>query len=100
MSRIEVDKSNGTVKVFSPPGELVAFFPATVGSEQPAPSALTGGSSDAYPNYRKILTKGVKSKQPFTIKPGPSNPVGSYWIGLSAEGYGIHGTPDPSKVSK
>jgi lipoprotein-anchoring transpeptidase ErfK/SrfK len=26
--------------------------------------------------------------------------VGSYWIGLSAEGYGIHGTPNPSKVSK
>jgi lipoprotein-anchoring transpeptidase ErfK/SrfK len=22
------------------------------------------------------------------------------WIGLSAEGYGIHGTPDPSKVGK
>jgi len=26
--------------------------------------------------------------------------VGLVWIGLSREGYGIHGTPDPSKVSK
>jgi lipoprotein-anchoring transpeptidase ErfK/SrfK len=26
--------------------------------------------------------------------------VGSYWIGLSAEGIGIHGTSNPSKVSK
>ena len=26
--------------------------------------------------------------------------MGSYWIGLSAEGYGIHGTPEPSKVGK
>jgi lipoprotein-anchoring transpeptidase ErfK/SrfK len=42
----------------------------------------------------------VKSTKPFTIKPGPNNPAGSYWIGLSAEGYGIHGTPNPSKVSK
>ena len=32
--------------------------------------------------------------------PGPNNPVGSYWIGLSAEGYGIHGTPNPSIVGK
>ncbi|MGA7345788.1 MAG: L,D-transpeptidase, partial [Pseudolabrys sp.] len=32
--------------------------------------------------------------------PGPNSPVGLVWIGLSAEGYGIHGTPDPSKVSK
>ena len=32
--------------------------------------------------------------------PGPNNPAGSYWIGLSAEGYGIHGTADASRVSK
>jgi lipoprotein-anchoring transpeptidase ErfK/SrfK len=105
VGRIEIDKSIGTVRVFTPSGELVAFFPATVGSEEkPAPSGtLKVVSSDANPNYRynpAYKFKGVKSKQPFTIKPGPNNPVGSYWIGLSAEGYGIHGTPDPSKVSK
>jgi lipoprotein-anchoring transpeptidase ErfK/SrfK len=22
------------------------------------------------------------------------------WIGLSGEGYGVHGTPEPSKISK
>ena len=62
-----------------------------------------GRSVDANPNYRynpDYKFKGVRSKQPFTIKPGPNNPVGAYWIGLSAEGYGIHGTPEPSKVSK
>jgi lipoprotein-anchoring transpeptidase ErfK/SrfK len=26
--------------------------------------------------------------------------VGSYWIGLSGEGYGLHGTPNPAKISK
>jgi lipoprotein-anchoring transpeptidase ErfK/SrfK len=60
-------------------------------------------SADANPNYRynpDYKFKGVKSKEAFTIKPRPNNPVGSYWIGLSAEGYGIHGTPNPSKVSK
>jgi len=105
VGRIEVDKSSGIVRVFTPSGELVAFFPATVGSEEkPAPSGtLKVVSSDAHPNYRynpDYKFKGVKSKQPFTIKPGPNNPVGTYWIGLSAEGYGIHGTPDPSKVGK
>jgi lipoprotein-anchoring transpeptidase ErfK/SrfK len=44
--------------------------------------------------------KGAKSKEAFTIKPGPNNPAGSFWIGLSAEGYGIHGTPDPSEIGK
>jgi lipoprotein-anchoring transpeptidase ErfK/SrfK len=44
--------------------------------------------------------KGVHSNKPFTIKPGPNNPVGTVWISLSAEGCGIHGTPEPGKVSK
>jgi lipoprotein-anchoring transpeptidase ErfK/SrfK len=32
------------------------------------------------------------------IPPGPNNPVGSIWIDLSKEHYGIHGTPEPSKI--
>jgi lipoprotein-anchoring transpeptidase ErfK/SrfK len=105
VGRIEVDKSRQTVKVFAPSGELAAFFPATVGSEEkPTPDGtLKVVSADANPNYRynpEYKFKGVKSKVAFTIKPGPNNPVGSFWIGLSAEGFGIHGTPNPSKVSK
>jgi lipoprotein-anchoring transpeptidase ErfK/SrfK len=105
VGRIEVDKSRQTVKAFAPTGELVAFFPATVGSdEKPTPAGtLKVVSTDANPNYRynpDYKFKGVKSKEAFTIKPGPNNPAGSYWIGLSAEGYGIHGTADPSRVSK
>jgi len=105
VGRIEVDKSRQTVRAFDPSGALVAFFPATVGSEEkPTPNgSFKVVSTDANPNYRynpDYKFKGVKSKQAFTIRPGPNNPAGSYWIGLSAEGYGIHGTPNPSKVSK
>ena len=105
VGRIEVDKSRQTVKAFASSGELVAFFPATVGSkEKPTPSGtFKVVSADANPNYRynpDYKFKGVKSKEVFTIKPGPNNPAGSFWIGLSAEGYGIHGTPNPSTVSK
>jgi lipoprotein-anchoring transpeptidase ErfK/SrfK len=105
IGRIEVDKSRQTVKAFDQSGALVAFFPATVGSEEkPTPTgSFKVISSDANPTYRynpEYKFKGVKSRRPFTINPGPNSPVGSYWIGLSAEGYGIHGTPNPSKVSK
>ena len=105
IGRIEVDKSRQTVRAFDPSGALIAFFPATVGSdEKPTPTgSLKVVSADANPNYRynpDYQFKGVKTKQAFTIKPGPNNPVGSFWIGLSAEGYGIHGTPNPSKISK
>jgi lipoprotein-anchoring transpeptidase ErfK/SrfK len=105
VGRIEVDKTGQTIRAFDAAGALVAFFPATVGSEEkPTPTgSLKVVSADANPHYRynpDYKFKSVKSTKPFTIKPGPNNPVGSYWIGLSAEGYGIHGTSTPSKVSK
>jgi lipoprotein-anchoring transpeptidase ErfK/SrfK len=105
LTRVEVDKTAQTVKVLGKTGELLAFFPASVGSdEKPTPSGVLKVTSiDARPTYRynpDYKFKGVKSKEAFIIQPGPNNPAGSHWIGLSSESYGFHGTPNPSKVSK
>ena len=32
------------------------------------------------------------------VPPGPGNPLGTRWMGLSASGVGIHGTPDPASI--
>ena len=32
------------------------------------------------------------------IPPGPNNPLGTRWMGLSASGVGIHGTPNPGSI--
>jgi lipoprotein-anchoring transpeptidase ErfK/SrfK len=32
------------------------------------------------------------------IPPGPGNPLGTRWMGLTAPGVGIHGTPDPGSI--
>jgi lipoprotein-anchoring transpeptidase ErfK/SrfK len=104
--RLEIDKTKQTVSVFDRDDKLLAVYPATVGStEKPAPSGrLAVRSISRDPTYRynpEYGFKGVRTDKPFTIKPGPNNPVGLVWIGLTpGEGYGIHGTPDPSKVSK
>jgi lipoprotein-anchoring transpeptidase ErfK/SrfK len=105
IARVDVDKSRQTVKAFDRNDNLIAFFPATVGSEEkPSPNGTFRVTSiDRNPNYRynpKYKFKGVHSNRPFEIKPGPNNPVGNIWIGISAEGYGLHGTPNPGKVSK
>lgn len=34
------------------------------------------------------------------VPPGPKNPLGTRWLGLSAPGYGIHGTNIPSSIGK
>lgn len=103
--RVEVDKTRETVKVFGKDDALLAFFPASVGSEEkPTPSGeLTIVSVQPNPTYRynpKYKFKGVDSDTPFTINPGPNNPVGTVWIGLSEPSYGFHGTAEPSRVSK
>lgn len=35
---------------------------------------------------------------PLTVPPGPNNPLGAYWLGLSVGGVGIHGTNAPSSI--
>ncbi len=37
---------------------------------------------------------------PASVPPGPENPLGDYWIGFSAPGYGIHGTNKPFGVGR
>jgi L,D-transpeptidase ErfK/SrfK len=32
------------------------------------------------------------------VPPGPDNPLGKHWLGLSINGYGIHGTIAPSSI--
>ena len=32
------------------------------------------------------------------IPPGPNNPLGTRWLGLSAPGVGIHGTPSDGSI--
>jgi hypothetical protein len=34
------------------------------------------------------------------VPPGPRNPVGTRWMGLSKHGYGIHGTNEPTSIGK
>ena len=104
-ARVEVDKNRQVVKLFDRSNALIGFYPATVGSEEkPSPTgtlkvtAVNHNPTYGYnPDYH---FKGVHAKKRFEIEPGPNNPVGTVWINLSADGYGIHGTPSPGKVSK
>ena len=41
-------------------------------------------------------SKWAKGQKP--IPPGPNNPLGTRWMGLSAPGVGIHGTPNPASI--
>jgi lipoprotein-anchoring transpeptidase ErfK/SrfK len=104
VDRIEIDKALGQVRAFDKAGVELAVYPATVGStERPAPSGewavRTLAPRPTYTYDPSRLTFG-KPKAKLTIKAGPNNPVGSTWIDLTKDTYGIHGTPDPKLVNK
>ena len=104
-AKIEVLKGDRRVRALAEDGTLLATYPASIGSdEKPAPSGtlkVVGVARN--PDYTydpEYKFKGVKAKEKFTLKPGPNNPVGTVWIDLSEDSYGIHGTPEPDKVGK
>jgi lipoprotein-anchoring transpeptidase ErfK/SrfK len=97
---IVVDKPARNVRAYDKDEKLLAFYPATIGSEEkPAPTGdFKVRRVDWNPDFRygpEFHWKDVKSSRKLTIKPGPNNPVGLVWIDLTAPSYGIHGTAEP-----
>jgi len=102
--RIDVDKSEGSVRAFDAQGALIAYFPATIGSgDNPTPTGTVKVNGVARnPDYvydPAKLSYGDLDRR-VVVKPGPNNPVGVVWIDLDKPSYGIHGTPDPHLVGK
>jgi len=105
VTRIVADKTKKEVYAYDGSGKLVAAYPATIGSaDTPSPTGTHAVSRIALdPNYTynpNINFKQGQNDKILTVPPGPNGPVGSVWIALDKPTYGIHGTPDPSKIGK
>ncbi|WP_349434920.1 L,D-transpeptidase [Pararhizobium sp. A13] len=105
VSRIIADKYRKQVFAYDEAGTLIAAYPATIGSsDTPSPSGTVQVDRIAFdPGYTynpKINFKQGENDKVLTLQPGPNGPVGTVWIALSKPTYGIHGTPEPSKIGK
>lgn len=90
--------------LFNSKNKMIASFPATIGSsDTPSPTGTHTVKNIApnpwYGYSPKNFVQGNNMK-PLSLPPGPNNPVGNMWIGLSKPSFGIHGTPNPSLISK
>lgn len=103
--RIEADKRNGQVRAYAEDGELIAVYPATIGSQEtPSPSGTHKVKGVARtPTYtydpERNFQQGDNTEK-LILPEGPNNPVGTVWIDLTEPTYGIHGTPEPSLIDK
>lgn len=104
VTRIVVDKGDSAVRAYGQDGALLAFYPATIGStERPAPSGqltVVGVAREPDYTYDPERVSYDRGDRKLVVAAGPNNPVGSVWIELSRDTYGIHGTPEPEEIAK
>lgn len=104
-AKVIVDKSDSTVSLADAAGNVYAQYPASTGSENdPLPIGdwkINGVAKNPVFHYNpKLFWDANPKHSKAKIPAGPNNPVGTVWVDLSKEHYGIHGTPEPSRISK
>ena len=105
VGRVVVDADDLSVTALAADGHVLARYPASVGSEHdPLPRGdwlVTGVAKEPPFHYNPdLFWDADPAHAKATLAPGPNNPVGVVWIALSREHYGIHGTPEPSRIGK
>lgn len=101
---ILIDKSERVLYVLDAGKRPVAGFPISIGNEKndPLPVGTMAIKNEVKnPGFTydpKLLKTAPKDAQKVDIAPGPNNPVGSIWLGLTKPHWGIHGTSNPSNV--
>jgi lipoprotein-anchoring transpeptidase ErfK/SrfK len=107
-AKVRVSLSAKTITAYDDGGKMIAMFPCSIAAdkEKRTPGQLTVQTVAVNPNYTfdpvnfPELDDTQKGYGKLIVPPGPKNPVGSAWIGLSRVGYGIHGTPHPDQIGK
>jgi lipoprotein-anchoring transpeptidase ErfK/SrfK len=100
---VTVTDRTKTLEVRNAAGEVVFHAPVTTGSEHdPLPIGewkVNGVGRNPHFNYNPdLFWDADASHAKAKIPAGPNNPVGVVWIDLDKEHYGIHGTPEPSRI--
>jgi len=105
VANIVADKGRKQLRGYDAAGRLVVAYPATIGSSDlPSPTGVHAVKAIAIdPEYwyrpKVNFVQGTNTKA-LRLPPGPNGPVGATWVGLDKPTYGLHGTPEPSKIDK
>jgi lipoprotein-anchoring transpeptidase ErfK/SrfK len=98
-----VSKSEVTVRALDESGRTISVYPATVGStHDPLPigkwKVKWVTHNPVFYYNPDLFWDAQNSDTRAKIQPGPNNPAGVVWIGITKEHYGLHGTPEPSLI--
>jgi len=86
---------------FFPKIRAVKTYPVGIGEQAGKTPEGTCWVVDRSIDPTWVVPASLKEKYNVSmITPGPDNPLGRYWLGLSRKGYGIHGTNFPWCVGR
>ncbi|HOW71940.1 MAG TPA: L,D-transpeptidase [Phycisphaerae bacterium] len=103
---LEVNLAEKIIRVIGPDRRLIALFHCSIAANKAklpdqdaevikvAANPVYSFDPKMWPEVKERITEKLE------IPPGPRNPVGRFWIGLSLPGYGMHGTPNPELIGK
>ena len=102
---IAIVKADKQLLVLDREGKTLAAFPVSLGgSRDPLPVGklkIANEVTDPVFYYDPALIWDAKAHYTKAqLAPGPNNPIGTVWMGLSKKHWGIHGTPQPSRVGR
>lgn len=105
VAHVIADKGRKQIRGYDAAGKLVVAYPATIGSSAlPSPTGMHRVKAIALdPDYwyrPQVNFVQGENRKALRLPPGPNGPVGATWIGLDKPTYGMHGTPEPSKIDK
>jgi lipoprotein-anchoring transpeptidase ErfK/SrfK len=104
-SSIVIDKAAKLLRVVDRSGAVVAQFPISVaGRRDEIPDGTLKVTTEVRDPVFDFDPAKLNDRNPRherkRIAPGPNNPVGVMWLGLSKPHYGIHGTSQPRLVGR
>jgi lipoprotein-anchoring transpeptidase ErfK/SrfK len=94
---IIIRRGSNRLSLYNGPSLVRTFGVATGQSQYPTPvGTFEIVSMQRNPWWLPPDSEWAKDEKP--IPPGPGNPLGTRWMGLTAPGVGIHGTPDAASI--
>lgn len=101
---LRIDKGEQMLYIVGADNRVMGAMPITIGGREfelpEGTLQITAQANLPDYSYDPSLLRHPKTDKKVKLPPGPNSPVGVMWLSLSKEHTGIHGTAEPSQMSR
>jgi lipoprotein-anchoring transpeptidase ErfK/SrfK len=101
---LRINKTEQMLYILGADNRVMGAMPITIGGQEFAlpegTMQITAQANNPDYGYDPSLLRHPKTDKKLKLPPGPNSPVGVMWLSLNKEHTGIHGTAEPSQMSR